>query len=159
MELVAVNSSNIAAIGYLPDVCLMRVNFRDGTQYDWVNISAQAHAELMAAPSKGAHLSAKFPPGVRCAQEDNQIKLREPQVAACEVPLDVTGANEIAHAFTATQKTLLETFGEDSCCSPRLAKGPRIGDTWTCPKCGTEWRARMVDNVKAWNPDEVIMTW
>lgn len=54
MELIPVESSNIAAIGW--ESGLLRVRFKDGVEYEYPDVSDTAHAALMAAPSKGRWL-------------------------------------------------------------------------------------------------------
>jgi hypothetical protein len=144
MELIPIsNSSNVDAIGYLPDVCLLRVKFRDGSIYDWLNVSADRYAALMSAPSKGAHLAQRFTHGVRCLADGGEIKLKEPYIV---------GENS-------SETRVLETFAEDDCCQKRLMKAVRSGDVWECPSCGCSWKARMVGAFKHWAPDEFIVIW
>lgn len=144
MEMVKVESSNIDSIGYLPEVSLMRVLFKDGRKYDYLNTSTDAYAGLMASKSKGKHLALHFPSGVLSLADGGEIKLKEPYLV---------GERILA------ETRLIETFGEDDCCSARLAKAKPAGDAWTCPKCGTAWVARRIDNMKAWFPDESIAIW
>lgn len=54
----------------------------------------------------------------------------------------------------------LETFQEDACCQKHLMKAKRASlDSWTCPKCGCEWKPRMVGNIRHWEVHEVIAIW
>ena len=144
MELIPIpGSSNVDVIGYLPDVQLLRVRFRDGSMYDWPAVSADRYAALISAQSKGAHLAAHFPVGVRCLADGGDIKLKEPHVAEDKPP----------------EIRMLESFAEDDCCSKRLMKAKRAGDSWVCDKCGCEWRARIIEGFKHWEPKEAIMIW
>lgn len=52
------DSTNIAAVGYDRERELMRVRFRDGSEYDYPNVKAGKYAELVGAPSIGAHFAA-----------------------------------------------------------------------------------------------------
>jgi hypothetical protein len=57
------DSSNIYAVGYDPDRQVMHVQFcakdkrMPGKTYSYVNVSAEQHAEMIAAPSVGSHFS------------------------------------------------------------------------------------------------------
>ncbi len=142
MEMIPIEgSSNIAAIGYAPDVQLLQVRYRDGAQYQWLNVSPEAHAALMAAPSKGAHLVRHFPAGTRCFADGGEIKLREPYIVG------------------ETPSKPLETFQPDDCCQSRLMKANRAGDSWSCDKCGQEWRVNIVGGIRHWTPFDEIMVW
>lgn len=55
----------------------------------------------------------------------------------------------------------LDSYEPDPCCSKHLAKALRTGalkdkDSWVCPKCGCEWKPRMVETVRHWEPNELI---
>lgn len=67
---------------------------------------------------------------------DTFIRLREPAVS------DATG-----------DPTPLETFHQDDCCTSRLIRAHRIGvEQWVCPNCGTDWKPRMIEGVRHWEP-------
>ena len=69
---------------------------------------------------------------------------------------------------------MLNTFQDDACCDKPLAKALRDGKldeafTWTCPKCGCEWKAvihhtvtgiegdqALLDSIKHWTPVPMI---
>ena len=159
MEMVAVEgSSNIAAIGYLPDVCLMRVRFRDGAQYDHLNVSAQAHAALMAAPSKGKHLREHFPPGVRCMANGGPVPEGAPYIVG-ETPSEQT-TRTLGIQPIAEPSDIIVDDEIDSCCKPRLMKVNRTKiSTWVCPRCGQQWDAALLEGVKTWQPYSPIMFW
>jgi hypothetical protein len=133
MQMVPVESSNVAAIGYAPEVCLMRVRFLDGSEYDYPGISESTHALVMASPSKGSALT--HLDGVRISPPTGALKLREP---------------------APPEPSILQVMEFDECCSPRFSKQARTGaldkaETWTCPKCGVEYRPTLVDGtVRHW---------
>lgn len=54
MEMIAVESSNIAAVGC--ENGIVRVRFKNGAEYDYPGMTVEDHAALMAAPSKGRWL-------------------------------------------------------------------------------------------------------
>lgn len=49
---------------------------------------------------------------------------------------------------------MMDVIPEDPCCGPRMSKAALAGkldtNTWTCPKCGCEWRATMRDTLRVW---------
>jgi predicted RNA-binding Zn-ribbon protein involved in translation (DUF1610 family) len=56
---------------------------------------------------------------------------------------------------------MLETFAEDDCCNKRIVKASRDGQlegksSWTCPKCGEEWKPRMIGCALHWEPHPLI---
>lgn len=57
MHMQPVSSSNIHSVGHDPETKTLRVRFSNGNTYEYPNISAEQHAALMAAPSKGAHFA------------------------------------------------------------------------------------------------------
>jgi len=56
MDMEAVSSSNIQAVGYDPESKTMRIQFHNGTEHEYSGVPAETHAALMASDSKGAHL-------------------------------------------------------------------------------------------------------
>lgn len=131
MEMIAVESSNVAAIGYASEYCLMRVQFHDGSLYDYPGISQSTHALVMNHPSKGRALGRLQ--GTKIEPQTETIKLREP-----------------------AEPGIIETIEPDQCCSSKFAKAAREGIlakaySWTCPGCGCEYRATAaVGNVRHW---------
>lgn len=50
-----------------------------------------------------------------------------------------------------------QTCEPDPCCAPPLQKAMDAGaldaaETWECPKCGCEWKPRMVGPIRHWEP-------
>jgi hypothetical protein len=60
---------------------------------------------------------------------------------------------------------ILNTQEPDTCCSKPWSKAARAGgldkvELWTCPKCGCQWRARLIDGlIRHWTPEVVIQVW
>lgn len=52
-----VSSSNIASIGYDPGSETLEIEFTNGSIYQYFNVPAGLHEQLMAAPSKGQSLN------------------------------------------------------------------------------------------------------
>jgi hypothetical protein len=133
MELVAVESSNVAAIGYNAECELLRVRFKDGGVYDYPGVSVELHERIMQAESKGRALAAIKHRAVKVGE---QIQLREP-----------------------TPPGPMQSFQEDSCCGKHLSKALMSGaldtvNTWECPTCGCEWRAQTIDSIRHWSPHD-----
>lgn len=55
MEMVSVNSSNIAAIGYDPDTAVLTIQFIKGDVYEYYDVPSYEHVDLMHADSKGTY--------------------------------------------------------------------------------------------------------
>jgi hypothetical protein len=136
MEMVEVESSNVHSIGYDAGAKRLCVRYRDGVSYEHEDITPEFHAALMAAPSKGKFLARHLKGGAKLAA----MPLREP----AETPS-------------------MNTFESDPCCNGNLAKDGRAGKldivtSWTCPKCGCEWKCRIVGPLRHWEPHELIAT-
>ena len=55
------DSESIASIGYAPQWRALEIEFREsGDVYRYFGVSAEEHAEFMAAPSKGTYLNQVF---------------------------------------------------------------------------------------------------
>lgn len=133
--MVPVESSHVDSVGYDPDRKLLRIFYRDGASYDHEDITPEFHAALMAAPSKGGFLTRHLKGGVR----HDGLRIKEP----------------------APSSPHLNTFEHDPCCDANLVIAARAGkladvESWTCPKCGCEWRCRVVGNIRHWEPHELI---
>lgn len=72
MQMQVTRSSNIRAAGYENGV--MRVQFHNGTMYDYQGVSAETFAEFMASESQGKyyhkHIKSKFS-GAKVVKEDS----------------------------------------------------------------------------------------
>lgn len=55
IEMMPLNSSNIAAAGYDPEIGTLRIEFKSGAVYSYANVPAEVHADLMTAPSAGGY--------------------------------------------------------------------------------------------------------
>ena len=53
MEMIPVQSSQIAEVGHDPAASLLHIRFRRGELYEYENVSAEQHAEMMSARSVG----------------------------------------------------------------------------------------------------------
>lgn len=56
---------------------------------------------------------------------------------------------------------MTDVYTPDECCGKHIAKALLAGklantDTFVCPKCGCEWKARMVEDVRSWEPVTMI---
>ncbi len=137
METVPVESSNIARIGYADG--MLRVEFQGGAIYDY-RATAEEYAALMASPSKGRWVKENL--GFRRAVRQEATTAKTPDIISPE-------------------SRTLHFFEQDDCCAPRLTTAAEAGrldraESWTCPKCGCEYKASMVDGVKRWHSDEAV---
>lgn len=55
-------STNVRAVGHDPDTAELHVEYRSGGTYVYGGVSADKHAELIAAPSIGTHLHTAIKP-------------------------------------------------------------------------------------------------
>jgi hypothetical protein len=136
MELIPVESSNIKAIGYVEEYNLLRVQFKDGSVYDYPGVSPDLHAQLMKAESKG-HFLWMIGNGTRV--DCKPIGKPKPE-----------------------QVRVLQSHVEDDCCDGPLNRALRSGsletaESWTCPKCGETWRWQIIEGIRHWSPKPVIM--
>ncbi len=140
MELISVESSNIAAIGYAEEYGLLRVQFKDGAVYDYAGVSAERYAMLMAANSKGHCLRSNFSNGTRI--DSKPIGKPKPQPEL---------------------NRTLQSHVEDECCDGPLSRALRAGsldtaESWTCPKCGEVWKVWLIEEgIRYWSPRPIIM--
>ncbi len=139
MEMIPVDSSNVAAIGYNEECELMRIQFKDGSRYDYPGVSKELHAACMASASKGRFVTDNLRGGVKLGSKPYTIKLREPAPVAAG----------------------LDTYDPDPCCGKHLAKMLHDGkmgsaDAWVCPACGEVWEAAMVGPVRHWSPKPLM---
>jgi hypothetical protein len=131
--MVEVESTNVAAIGYLPEYRLLRVRFHDGSTYDYPNISEVQHVSLMAAPSKGKAIAELRRHGTRLTDDTAPKPTPPPRV-----------------------ENLLQSIEHDECCSPIFARAARSGgldkaESWTCPKCGVEYKPTLIEGaIRRW---------
>jgi len=128
MEMVPVQSSNVAAIGF--EAGLMRVQFLDGAVYEY-QATEQEHADLMAAKSKGSHLAKFRKRGTRVDKPTSK-------------PERVWSRQ-------------MQTHDADECCGPKLSAALLAGlldeeTEWTHEECGVTWRAQVQGPVRHWQP-------
>lgn len=57
MQRAAVTSSTIVSVGHDATAALLEVEFKGGAVYQYRGVSAEVHAELMAAESVGKHFA------------------------------------------------------------------------------------------------------
>ncbi|WP_236194834.1 KTSC domain-containing protein [Pseudomonas glycinae] len=55
MEMIAVRSSAMTAVGYDPATRRMKIRFEQGHSYDFCGVPSAVHQGLMAATSKGSY--------------------------------------------------------------------------------------------------------
>ena len=55
MEMIPVESSNLARVGYQADQAILRIEFNKGGLYEYYDVPEYVFDELMAADSKGEY--------------------------------------------------------------------------------------------------------
>ncbi len=144
VELLPVESSNIAAIGYAEGYNLLRVQFKDGSVYDYPGVTPEIHADLMNSESKGQFLN----------------YLRNSLAISRGTRIDCKPIGEPKPTQEAPR--LLQTHVEDECCDGPLNRALRSdaldkAESWTCPKCGEIWKPELIEGLRHWSPRPVIM--
>jgi len=67
MERKAINSSNIASIGYSPDSETLEIEFlKTGKVYEYLNVPQFMYDRLMEAPSQGIFFNAEIKNAYPC---------------------------------------------------------------------------------------------
>ena len=60
MEMKAVSSSHISAVGYEPDSQTLRIRFTSGKEYDYANVPKNIYEGMMSAASVGKYFHANI---------------------------------------------------------------------------------------------------
>lgn len=63
MEMQPVSSSNLAAVGYDEESSTLRVEFLNGTSYEYYNVPKEVFEDLLNAGSKGQYFNANIKKG------------------------------------------------------------------------------------------------
>ena len=144
MELTAVESSHIAAIGYLKADRVLVVRFKTGALYARPCVDPHEYAELERAPSKGVWFK-RYADMIRISRNEdaqNNTQSTERVVQAPEVPGPLNVIQEDA----------------DKCCRQKLAMAlnslspyeQAYLKRWECPVCGMEFWPHMIGPVRHW---------
>jgi hypothetical protein len=138
MKLTPVESSHIAAIGYLEDERVLLVRYKDGTLYAFLHIAPETHGYLMAtAMSKGAFLQSLPAKGILITKGSAIETVQSTRAAPiAEGPLNVLDQDA------------------SKCCQKMFRSritGPLTeGDMLACPECGTLFRPQMAGTLRSW---------
>lgn len=145
MEMMPVESSNIQAIGF--DSGSLRVRFRDGSEYDYADVTQGQHAAFLDAPSKGKWLN-EFVIGRSGRKTQPTIALREPRKPA---------RRDMFHGSMDEQaeSTIIHSTQAEGCCGVALNAGALSGkldnaESFTCPKCGAEYKPKAFGPLVSW---------
>ena len=60
MEMIPVQSSDVAAVGYDQETHTLRIQFVTGATYDYSGVPCEDYSDLLAASSKGKYLNARI---------------------------------------------------------------------------------------------------
>lgn len=60
MERISVSSSNLASVGYDEGTQTLEVEFVSGSIYEYYDVPANVHQELISAPSIGGYFSQRI---------------------------------------------------------------------------------------------------
>ena len=136
MELTPVESSHIAAIGYLEADRVLLVRYKDGAFYAWRDFTADMWAALQGAPSKGAWL-ARQRDGILISKGGNAGNPSTPERHGAEQTAPLNVIDEDA----------------DKCCRKNFLRfATNVSDMpkVTCDTCGTEMYPEMIGATRFW---------
>lgn len=144
LGLTPVESSHIAAIGYLEDERVLLVRYKDGSLYAQIGWDSEAYGQLVASTqSVGRFLEACKNPAVLIWKG----VMRTDGKPECD-PETAPAGNEAPPAGA------LNVIDEDAskCCRKAFALvgvGGSLSDL-ACPECNTSFRRHMVGSVAHW---------
>jgi len=141
MNWIEVQSSNVAAVAYEPDIATLAVRYKNGSVYVRPNVTATQYGALMTAPSKGKFLAAMSGQAIRIERgtaEDSQSKER-----AAPLAVENTGPLNVIDEDA------------DNCCRKGIAafwrNDTRFTEPWVCGDCGERFEPTMLDGpVRLW---------
>ncbi len=174
MQMIPVESSNLAAVGY--EGTLLRVKFRDGSVFDYEDVSPETHAELMTGQSAGTTIGKRL--GVlRCQGKilkgvllpaDNQV-VDIPRGPGSDEQVTYEGwclehkCSRVACGCGMKSPLLHSTVSDSECCRPLFnhAANGNILDglhEWNCPECDTKFTGTDVSpTVRHWKAEESFL--
>ena len=142
MNLTPVESSHIAAIGYLEADRVLLVRYKDGSLYAIPGMPPSVWDAWLAAESKGRYLARIREPMIRITKggnAENRIESEQAGAASTTAPLNVIDEDA------------------DKCCRKAFAQmRERSALEWettggiTCGECGTTFRPQMVGPTRHW---------
>ena len=147
MNLTPVESSHIAAIGYLEAERVLLVRYKDGSLYARTEVPKQIFEGLMSAPSKGGFLHAM--PKLGAVLITKGVMPTEAGTPAIRGTVAEPGGN------AAPSPGPLNVINEDAdkCCrrslTASLAKYP-AALILSCGNCGQEFKPEMVGPNRFW---------
>jgi hypothetical protein len=72
----SVDSSNVEAIGWNPDLHLLTVDFKNGSSYQYMGVPEEVYQAFMSAPSKGKFVWETLRGGTRTGMPYMFVKVR-----------------------------------------------------------------------------------
>jgi hypothetical protein len=137
MKLTPVESSHVAAIGYLEDERVLLVRYRDGALYAVPGMPLSVWEACQTAESKGRYLA---------------------RLRGAMILLTKGGAEQESQSMradlSARESGPLNTIDENAgkCCRKLFLSQDRNGEdrSFSCADCGTEFRPEMVGPVRHW---------
>lgn len=170
MELTPVESSHIAAIGYLEADRVLLVRYKDGSLYARLGWSSAAYESLMRASSKGKVLAVCTGPSVPITKGGNHAGV--PSNAGgdpnAESEISRLGHSTLTNSGVASGECAapLNVIDEDAdkCCRKRLlaALASWSGDeqkylySWACPNCGTLFGPELIAGTRYWRIQAIV---
>lgn len=128
-------SSNVAAAEWTNG--LFRVQFKDGSKYS-ARVGWEVYREFLSAPSKGRFIAKNL--------TGKLLRICEPVMEP---------VSEASGVVMAPVLGPVNSIDEDECCAGGLSRALLAAaelQSFTCPKCGTDWKPADVDGFRRWSP-------
>lgn len=162
MELTPVESSHIAAIGYLEADRVLLVRYKDGALYARPDFNSFAWDSFSASSSKGAWLAGWV--GIRITKGGNHAGVPSNAGGDPNAEPDTNSSRHLdlttSGAASGERAAPLNVIDEDAdkCCRKRLltALASWSGDeqkylySWACPDCGTLFGPELIAGTRYW---------
>jgi cell division GTPase FtsZ len=150
--LMPVESSHVAAVGYIEADQVLLVRFIDGALYAFPGVTVAQYAELMEVPSKGRWI-AKF------RGQEVRIQKGVMPTETGESTTVTAVARPGGDAVASSGPLNLIDQDADKCCRKSFESASRSeivmeslfagGQTW-CEECGTRFAPEMVGSTRYW---------
>ena len=131
------DSSNVSEIEFFPEDQKALITFKDGSVYEYAPVTNAMIGGLRVAGSKGSYIHHSLPRG---------RKVKGSRKEESELPTDPR----------------LQSYEPDECCGNPIWRALRAGEldkaeSWTCPKCGCEWKPDEEGPLRHWRPRPVLI--
>jgi len=153
MKLTPVESSHIAAIGYLEDERVLLVRYKDGALYARTGVPVESWYDFEGSVSKGGWLNHHREYSAILISKGAAVDSQSTRAVLAYGPQN-DQASHMADAQRVPPAGPLNVIDEDAsaCCRKHFEKAITSNADMeiTCTECGTVFRQRMVGGIKHW---------